>query len=383
MMNIFSGELMSKVEFFTFKDAPESLKSEWGIAIGEAIDSGVFIGGPLVAKFEAEWANYLGVSHAIGVGNGYDAIVVALKVLGVGPGDLVAVPNHTFIATWLAVDAVGATPVGIDCNQFGLMNIEELESLSLDFSAVIPVHMHGQMVDMPRLMIWAEKNNVKIVEDCAQAHGARINGKLAGTWGDFGAFSFYPTKNLGAIGDAGSLVTKDESLASKARSFVNYGSVPGNKYEYQFHGINSRLDPLQAVVLRINLRYLDSWNTRRKQIAQMYIDGFKDSGINFLPIERDSVFHHFILFSENRDVTRMLLETAGIKTEIHYPESAKRSFSKFQENDLPEPQTNASKFARTTLSIPISPWMTDSSVHTVINAVLTTKVRNSFFVENS
>ena len=374
---------MDKVEFFTFKDAPESLKNEWRCTIGEAIDSGVFIGGPLVAKFEAEWANYLGVSHAIGVGNGYDAIVVALRVLGVGPGDLVAVPSHTFIATWLAVDAVGATPIGIDCNQFGLMDLEELESLSLDFSAVIPVHMHGQMVDMPRLKIWAEKNSVRIVEDCAQAHGARINGKLAGTWGDFGAFSFYPTKNLGAVGDAGSLVTKDESLAIKARSFVNYGSVPGNKYEYQFHGINSRLDPLQAAVLGINLRYLDSWNTRRKQIALMYTDSLKKSEINFLPIERDSVFHHFVLFSENRDVTRMLLETAGIKTEIHYPESAKRSFSKFQENDLPEPLTNASKFARTTLSIPISPWMTDSSVHTVIDAVLSAKVRDSFFAENS
>ncbi len=374
---------MSKVEFFTFKDAPESLKYEWRIAIGEAIHSGVFIGGPLVAKFEAEWANYLGVSHAIGVGNGYDAIVVALRVLGVGPGDLVAVPSHTFIATWLAVDAVGATPIGIDCNQFGLMDLEELESFSLDFSAVIPVHMHGQMVDMPRLKIWAEKNNVKIVEDCAQAHGARINGKLAGTWGDFGAFSFYPTKNLGAIGDAGSLVTKDESLASKARSFVNYGSVPGNKYEYQFHGINSRLDPMQAAVLSINLRYLDSWNVRRQEIAQIYMTSLKGSGITFLPVERDSVFHHFVLFSENRDSTRKLLETLGIKTEIHYPESAKRSFSKFQDSILPEPLTNAANLARTTLSIPISPWMSDLAVRTVIDAVLSTKVRDSFFSQNS
>jgi dTDP-4-amino-4,6-dideoxygalactose transaminase len=383
MMNICTGDQMSKVEFFTFKDAPETLKSEWGVAIGEAIDLGVFIGGPLVSKFESEWAHYLGVKHAIGVGNGYDAIVVALRVLGVGPGDLVAVPCHTFIATWLAVDAVGATPVGIDCNQYGLMDLEELESLSVDFSAVIPVHMHGQMVDMPRLKIWADENNVKIVEDCAQAHGARINGRLAGTWGDFGAFSFYPTKNLGAIGDAGSLVTNDESLATKARSFVNYGSIPGNKYEYQFHGINSRLDPIQAAVLSINLRNLDSWNIRRQEIAQVYMNSLKASGINFLPIERDSVFHHFVLFSENRDVTRKLLETAGVKTEIHYPESAKRSFNKFQEYDLPEPQTNASNFARTTLSIPISPWMSDSAVHTVIDAVLSAKMRDSFFAENS
>ena len=370
---------MNKVEFFSFRDAPESLKEEWRAETFKVIDSGQFIGGPFVSKFETEWANYLNVKYAIGVGNGYDALVVALKVLGVGPGDLVAVPNHTFVATWLAVDAVGATPIGIDCNQFGLMDLGELETHSLDFAAVIPVHMHGQMVDMPRLLIWAEKNNVKIVEDCAQAHGARLNGKLAGTWGHFGAFSFYPTKNLGAIGDAGSLVTNDESLADKARSFVNYGSIPGNKYEYQFHGINSRLDPTQAAVLSINLRNLDSWNIRRQEIAQIYMNSLKASEITFLPIERDSVFHHFVLFSENRDATRKLLETAGIKTEIHYPESAKRSFSKFQDSILPEPSTNAANLARTTLSIPISPWMSDSAVHTVIDAVLSTKVRDSFF----
>jgi len=374
---------MSKVEFFTFKDAPESLKSEWGIAIEEAIDSGVFIGGPLVAKFEAEWANYLGVSHVIGVGNGYDAIVVALRVLGVGPGDLVAVPSHTFVATWLAVDAVGATPVGIDCNEFGLMDLKLLETHDSNFTAVIPVHMHGQMVDMPRLVTWAEKNKVRIVEDCAQAHGARLNGKLAGTWGDIGAFSFYPTKNLGALGDAGSLVTNDELLAKKARSFVNYGSVPGNKYEYQFHGINSRLDPVQAAVLSINLKYLDSWNARRQEIAKIYGESFKMHKIECLPIERDSVFHHFILLSENRILTRNLLEKAGIKTEIHYPETAEKSFSKFEHSfDLHLGQ-NASNLASKTLSIPISPWMNDSAVQQTIDAVLNPAVINSIITARS
>jgi dTDP-4-amino-4,6-dideoxygalactose transaminase len=374
---------MNKVDFFSFHDAPDSLRDDWKAATLKVIDSGQFIGGPFVSRFEVEWANYLGVKHAIGVGNGYDALVVALKVLGVGAGDLVAVPSHTFVATWLAVDAVGATPIGIDCNQFGLMDLDLLETDPSNFVAVIPVHMHGQMVDMPRLMRWAKKNNAKIVEDCAQAHGAQINGKLAGTWGDFGAFSFYPTKNLGAIGDAGSLVTNDESLATKARSFVNYGSIPGNKYEYQFHGINSRLDPIQAAVLSINLRYLDSWNTRRQEIAQIYMDSFKANGISFLPLERDSVFHHFILISENRDVTRKLLENAGVKTEIHYPESAKKSFGKFQENFLSEPSANADNLARTTLSIPISPWMNDSSVQAVIDTVLSTKVTDSFCTENS
>lgn len=368
---------MSKVEFFSFKDAPESLRDEWRDAIAQVIESGIFIGGPTVAKFESEWAAYLGVSHAIGVGNGYDALVVALKILGVGPGDLVAVPSHTFVATWLAVDAVGATPVGIDCNKFGLMDLDLLEIHTSQFAAVIPVHMHGQMVDMPRLVMWAKNNNVRIVEDCAQAHGARIDGKLAGAWGDFGAFSFYPTKNLGAVGDAGSLVTNDESLAIKARSFVNYGSVPGNKYEYQFHGINSRLDPIQAAVLSINLKYLDTWNARRQEIAKIYSESFKLNKIVCLPIERDSVFHHFILLSENRNVTRNLLADAGIKTEIHYPEMAEKSFSKFQTTPDSHRTQSASTLASKTLSIPISPWMSDLAIQKTIDAVLNPVVLKS------
>lgn len=368
---------MDKVEFFSFKDAPEALRDEWRVAIAEVIQSGIFIGGPMVAKFESEWAGYLSVKHAIGVGNGYDALVVALIILGVGPGDLVAVPSHTFVASWLAVDAVGATPVGIDCNEFGLMDLELLEQYKSNFTAVVPVHMHGQMVDMPRLVTWADKNKVRIVEDCAQAHGARIDGKLAGTWGDFGAFSFYPTKNLGALGDAGSLVTNDDSLAIKARSFVNYGSVSGNKYEYQFHGINSRLDPIQAAALSINLKYLDSWNKRRQEIARIYSENFNANDIPCLPIERNSVFHHFIVLSENRDITRKLLEKEGIKTEIHYPESAEKSFNKFETNFEVYQGERASTLASKTLSIPISPWMSDASIHKVIDSILDTDIRNS------
>ena len=371
---------MDKVDFFSFKDAPESLKDEWYFAINQVVESGIFIGGPAVASFESEWAKYLGVKHAIGVGNGYDALVVALRMLGVGPGELVAVPSHTFVATWLAVDAVGATPVGIDCNEFGLMNLELLETHNSNFAAVVPVHMHGQMVDMPRLVTWAEKNKVRIVEDCAQAHGARISGKLAGTWGDFGAFSFYPTKNLGALGDGGSLVTNDDSLAEKARSFVNYGSVPGNKYEYQFHGINSRLDPIQAAVLSINLKYLDSWNIRRQEIAKNFYEKFKSSNIQCLPIEKESVFHHFIVLSENRNITRDLLEKQGIKTEIHYPETAEKSFNKFETNFNIHQGQNASTLASKTLSIPISPWMTSDDMSRVISAISDPEVLKTFTV---
>ena len=368
---------MDKVEFFSFKDAPESLRQEWRSATNKVIESGYFIGGPVVERFESEWAAYLGVSHAIGVGNGYDALVVGLKTLGVGKGDLVAVPKHTFVATWLAVGAVGATPIGIDCDSSGLMDLNELEEHQSNFSAVLPVHMHGQMVDMPRLVKWAASKNVKVIEDCAQAHGAQINGKLAGTWGDFGAFSFYPTKNLGALGDAGSLVTDDATLASNARSYVNYGSVPGNKYQYQFHGINSRLDPIQAALLSVSLKHLDLWNSRRREIASMYNQAFGKVGIKTLPIIRDSVFHHYIVLSGNRDATRQLLENVGVKTEIHYPESAEVSFSKFNSNLTGQPETKASILAKKTLSIPISPWMSEASVLRVTKALTSNEVLES------
>ena len=369
---------MNKVDFFSFKDAPDSLREEWKAATLEVINSGQFIGGPFVNNFEAEWAKYLGAEHAIGVGNGYDAIVVALKILGIGEGDLVAVPSHTFVATWLAVGAVGATPVGIDCNDSGLMNLELLELNESKFSAVIPVHMHGQMVDMPRLIAWAKSNGVKVVEDCAQAHGASIEGKLAGTWGDFGAFSFYPTKNLGALGDAGALVTNDSLLASDARSYVNYGSVPGNKYEYQFNGINSRLDPIQAAVLSVNLRYLDSWNTRRKEIAEIYTNRLQSLGIKILKMASESVYHHFIIESENRDKTRALLDSMGVKTEIHYPECADVSYGKFKTHYVTGEIENALLLSRKTLSLPISPWMSDESLDFVINSLSNAEVLESF-----
>jgi len=368
-MTFWIGGEMDKVEFFTFKSAPNELREEWRASISEVVDSGQFIGGPIVNKFENEWAEYLDVNHAIGVGNGYDAIVVALKVLGIGPGDFVAVPSHTFVATWLAVGAVGATPVGIDCDSHGLIDLDLLENLNLSLTAVIPVHMHGQCVDMPRLVTWSGRNNIKVIEDCAQAHGAKIGGKFVGSWGDFGAFSFYPSKNLGALGDGGALVTDNDAWASKARSYVNYGSIVGNKYSYQMNGINSRLDPVQAAVLSVNLRYLDTWNSRRKQIAKRYNDFFSDTGIPNFRVSDDSVFHHFIALSDNREETRDVLLSHGIKTEIHYPECARNSFAEFNKDSHASTSQNAEKMASQTLSLPISQWMAEKEVDYVLDVL--------------
>lgn len=378
-MNSESGEFsLRTVEFFSFDSASIELQVEWMDSIKMVLDSGQFIGGSANQKFEREWQNYLSIKHAVGVGNGYDAILIALKGLDIGRGHYVAVPSHTFIATWLAVAATGATPIGIDCNPDGLMNLDDLEDSSIQFSAVIPVHMHGQMIDMKRLMLWANIKNVRVVEDCAQAHGAERDGKKAGTWGDFGAFSFYPTKNLGAIGDAGCLVTNDDQLAVNARSYANYGSIAGHKYSYQHIGVNSRLDPIQAAILSVNLKYLDTWNLNRKSSANKYLIGLKKLGIHCLPVDDTSVFHHMVVFSEERDKSRELLAVNGVKTEIHYPVCAQISFEKLISANVSSNPTNAIELSNKTLSLPISPWISESDVDFILNILSIDEVRASF-----
>lgn len=367
-----------KIDFFSFNSAPETLKKEWKEAISKVVDSGQFIGGPTVTDFENEWSRYLGVKHTVGVGNGYDALVIALKALEVGPGDLIAVPSHTFIATWLAVAAVGATPMGIDCDQHGLIDLHLLENDETKFAAVIPVHMHGQMVDMPRLMKWAKEHGVKVIEDCAQAHGAEMAGKKSGTWGDIGAFSFYPTKNLGALGDAGAIVTNIKEIADRVRSIANYGSKPNNKYEYQYLGVNSRLDPIQAALLSVNLKHLDSWNNLRKIIAEKYSKGLGELGIPHLTYSDEAVYHHYVVFSNSRTETRRLLSDHGVNTEIHYPESADESFRKLQTSISNKSSQNAKNLASKTLSLPISPWIKNSEIEYIIDQISLDSIRRSF-----
>jgi dTDP-4-amino-4,6-dideoxygalactose transaminase len=368
------------VPFFSFQDAPADLKAEWNTAVNAVISSDRFIGGPIVESFESEWATYLGSSHAIGVGNGYDALFIAMKILEIGPGDLVAVPAHTFLATWLAVHAVGAVPIGIDCDESGLLDLEALEKHAQSFKAIIPVHMHGLAVDMRRLMAWAKPKGIFVVEDCAQAHGAKTGGKFVGTWGDIGAFSFYPTKNLGALGDAGAMVTNNDELAKKIRSFRNYGSRPENKYQYMSFGVNSRLDPIQASFLSVNLKYLDPWNDRRKAIAAKYLHALNNLGIRSLYSGSNSVWHHFAILVNERELVSKTLNANGIGTEVHYPQSASTDYSSIVSE--PSPDFPVADFiARHILSLPISQWMNDSQVDAVIQALDQESLRNSFLGE--
>lgn len=356
------------IPFFSLTDIPAEIKAGWSNAVNETISSGRFIGGNEVQNFESKFADYLGVKNVIGVGNGYDALVIALKALGIGNGDRVAVPAHTFMATWLAVAAVGAEPIGVDCDTTGLLDLDLLENLSPRPNAVIPVHMHGAMVNMERLTNWARQFGIYIVEDCAQSHGASQNGKKSGSWGDISAFSFYPTKNLGALGDGGSVVTNDSELAAKSRTYANYGSSIRNKYEYEQFGINSRLDSIQAGILNFNLGYLDKWNARRNEIAKIYISALSDE-YEILHQTQSSVWHHFVVMTEKRNELQQYLTKNGIGTEIHYPQVAGSQYKSLENNSDSNNWENASRISRLALSLPMSPWLKNEEVEEIISVI--------------
>lgn len=356
----------NRVPFFSFDLAPETLKDEWRHAISLVISNGQFIGGELVSTFETSWAKTIGTKYAIGVGNGLDGLVIALKALNIGPGNSVALPVHTFIATWNAVKLAGANPIAVDVDEKGLLNLDLLESLN-DIDCVIPVHMHGLMVNMERLNNWANRTGVSVIEDASQSHLAKIGDNYAGSFGDIGVFSLYPSKNLGAIGDAGIISTNDHTLANSIRSYSNYGSDIQEKYRHVSFGTNSRLDTIQAAVLQVNLKYLESWIEHRKMLAGIYLDKLMPSN-KFVLLHNDtqsSVWHHFPILCSNRDKLRTYLLSCGIHTEIHYPNLAATEYNEIIGNPTTEYLTGL-KIAKSILSLPISQWHSTSDIEYVI-----------------
>ena len=361
------NQQLTSIPFFNFDAAPNKLKKRWVKSVDSVIQSNHYVLGKTLRDFETNFAEYLQVKNVVGVGNGLDALEIGLKSLGIGPGSIVAVPTHTFIATWLAVNRVGATviPVAIDNN--GLIDIGCLETSHTKIDAIIPVHMHGNMVDMPRLLKWSRKSDVKVIEDCAQAHGASIAGKKAGTWGDVGCYSFYPTKNLGALGDAGAFVSNSQVLIDFALSYRSYGSNPENKYDHQTMGVNSRLDDIQAGFLEINLMYLDEWNLYRRFLANEYANAFRGK-LDHISGQSESVYHHFIVFLKNRSSARQFLESRGIYTEIHYPNSPMDLFQKRKkviDNNLGFDM----KFSDSGLSIPLNQWLSHKDLKRIIRTM--------------
>jgi len=311
-----------KVPFLDLKAQYLELKDKLDEAYQRVMDSGWYILDKEVEAFETEFAEYCQVKHCIGVGNGLDALHLILRAFGIGPGDEVIVPSNTYIATWLAVTYSGATPVPVEPDE-QTYNIDpsRIESaINERTKAIMPVHLYGQPADMDKINEVALRYSIKVIEDSAQAHGARYKGRRTGGLGDAAGFSFYPGKNLGAFGDGGAVTTNDDDLAENIRILRNYGSRI--KYHNEVMGFNSRLDELQAAMLRVKLAKLDDWNEQRKQIAEMYLDQMK-SNTNiispFVPDWADPVWHLFVVRSKTRDALTKFLNEAKIGTMIHYP----------------------------------------------------------------
>lgn len=286
----------------------------------EVLRSGYYILGKEVSAFESEFASFLGVPYCIGVGNGLSALQMAFHLLEIGEGDEVIVPANTYIASVLGVTLNGATPILVEPDEFYNIDAERIEEkISEKTRAILVVHLYGQAANMTEIMKIARKHDLKVVEDCAQSHGASYEGRQTGTFGEFGCFSFYPTKNLGAFGDGGALVTADEKLADAARVYRNYGSR--KKYYNEVMGINSRLDEMQAGLLRVRLAHLDELNAERKKMALYYQEHIINSKF-ILPkvrIGAESVWHQYVVRVQKRDEIQRKLQEKGIATMVHYP----------------------------------------------------------------
>jgi dTDP-4-amino-4,6-dideoxygalactose transaminase len=310
-----------KVPFLDLKAAFEEQSGEIGVAISDVLRGGIYIGGEQVANFESEFANYCGAKHAVSVANGLDALRLALRALGVGHGDEVLVPSNTFIATWLAVSDVGAVPVPVEPN-IATHNLDVCllrKAITTKTKAIIPVHLYGQPAQLDEIVSVAHEFGLHVLEDAAQAHGARYRGTRIGSIGDAVAWSFYPGKNLGALGDAGAVTTNRPEIAHRLMQLRNYGSEA--KYIHEIQGYNSRMDPLQAAVLRVKLQKLDEWNRRRAIIADYYLKNI-DSSLATLPFiaeHCDPVWHLFVVRVKQRQKLQQVLKARGVETLIHYP----------------------------------------------------------------
>jgi dTDP-3-amino-3,4,6-trideoxy-alpha-D-glucose transaminase len=358
---------MTKVPFLDLAAGYAELRDELDDAQRRVMASGRYIGGDEVEAFEREFAAFCGVRRAVGTGNGLDALTLALRALGAGRGDEVVVPAHTFIATWLAVTAVGATPVPVDVEaDTGNIDPRRAEAaVSARTKAIVAVHLHGQPADVEAL----QRLGPPVVEDAAQAHGARWGARRAGALGTIAAFSFYPGKNLGAYGDAGAVVTDDPALADRVRLLSNYGMRM--KYDHEALGVNSRLDPLQAACLRVKLRHLDTWNARRTAIAQTYLESLAAAPDLTLPTVRAQARHAWHLFavrSPARDELAARLADHGVQTLVHYPVPPHRSGA-YRATHGHHHLAVAESWARQTLSLPIGPHLSAAQVDRVLGAM--------------
>lgn len=350
------------IPFVSLVNQHQQIRTEMENAFRQTMEGGQFVLGSAVNEFEKEYAAFNETPYCVSVGNGLDALICALMTIGIKAGDEVIVPSHTCYATWLAVDKVGATPVPVEVHE-STFTVDENRiesSITARTKAILPVHLYGYPCRMDRIMEIAKAHGLCVVEDNAQAHGARFQNRLTGSWGDVNATSFYPTKNLGALGDGGAVTTHHQEFAEFIQSYRNYGAV--TKDVFSMTGINSRLDELQASLLRIKLRYVNQWNEQRRSMATYYHQLLQSVGDISLPSLGDDdahpVFHLYVIRTNHRNALQKFLNEQGIGTAIHYPVAVhqQKAFEKlnFKMGSLPV----AEKLSNTILSLPIWPGLT-------------------------
>jgi len=362
-----------KVPFLDVGAAYRELQVEIDAAIQRVLDSGWYVLGPEVEVFEQEYARYCGAQECIGVANGLDALHLALRAIDIGPGDEVIVPSNTYIATWLAVSQCGAIPVPVEPDEstFNISPALIEAAITPRTKAILPVHLYGQPADMDLILAIARDYGLRVVEDGAQAHGARYKGRRIGCHADAVAWSFYPGKNLGAMGDGGAVTTNDPTIADRVRLLRNYGSR--RKYVNEVKGYNSRLDPLQAAILRVKLAHLDEWNASRARIAWMYRDGLAGSGLAlpWVPPSVEPVWHLYVVQHARRAELQRSLEGAGVATLIHYPVPPHRQLAYAPDGFGGANLPLADRMADQVLSLPMCPSLSAADVKKVIQAVCT------------
>jgi dTDP-4-amino-4,6-dideoxygalactose transaminase len=360
------------IPFLSFEKMNADVKQETLRSFEHFFDSGWYVLGNQVKQFEQSYAAFNQTQYSVGLANGLDALIIALKTLNIGKGDEVIVPSNTYIASWLAVSYVGATPIPVEPRpETYNINPELIEAkITSNTKAIMPVHLYGQCCEMDAIMALAKKHNLFVVEDNAQSQGATYNGKLAGSFGDINGTSFYPGKNLGAYGDAGAVTTNSEDLAQRAQVIRNYGSQ--KKYYNQELGINSRLDEVQAGFLSIKLNYLASWNKERNTIAQQYLNALKgvsDLTLPSLAEHATSVFHLFVIRTSKRNQLQEFLTSNGVGSLIHYPVPPHLQEAYKDLNYKPGDFPIAEEIANTCLSLPMFPGMTETQVDYICQTI--------------
>lgn len=359
-----------KINFLDIGLLHQPIRHQLDEAYKRVMDSGWFIMGPELAAFESEFAAYSNVKHCIGVGNGLDALHLLLRAYGIGLGDEVIVPSNTFIATWLAVSQCGATPVPVepDVNTHNINPALIAAAITTKTKAIMPVHLYGQPADMDPINQLAAEHGLVVIEDAAQAQGASYKGRRVGSLGHAAGTSFYPGKNLGALGDGGAVLTNDDAIADQVRRLRNYGS--SIKYQHDMAGYNTRLDELQAAFLREKLKVLDAWNTKRKAIAKTYTELLSSAACitPMVPEYADPVWHLYVIRSQQRDKLKAYLEQHGISTVIHYPIPPHRQacYPEYSSQSFPI----ADMLAGEVLSLPMSPDMSEAEIKQVCSTFL-------------